>query len=425
VALTFKDIKQAYSLKDNLSTIFVRTNDRWAYMDGYRFLGIAWVIIGHCIFSLQFAFGMEWWREVIETMPLYWQWMVNGDVAIDGFFIVSAFLMTNMLIKQHQESARVKVAIFYISRFMRLTPAYFLAIGVYMLLLPGAWEDKTIWPNFLYIQNFISDYDQMFMHFTWSLALEEQFYIFLPPFLIFIFFKSSRPAYWLIGLFVLSFFIRAYAVMTDEIASVTPMKEVIFNKDYFGHYFVTIYDNLITRYGTFICGIYIAYIYRYHSDKIEAFLETNAAAWITRISFITALGLIFIPILYKHFHMSYEVNLLWQIARRNVFSLAVSWLVICGLYPTHLARGWHNFLSLKFFHPFGHLLYSMYLFHYLAVGFVLLNLNANLNYFEIDIRDHFELWILFAFVFSFIGTMFLGIISYLIIELPVMNLRPK
>lgn len=425
MALTFKDIKEAYSLKNNLRTIFVRTNDRWAYMDGYRCIGIAWVIIGHCVFSLQFMYGMDWWRETIENIPFYLQFIVNGDIAIDGFFVVSAFLMANLLMKQYQESGRIKAGIFYISRYMRLTPAYFLAIGVYLLIQPSAWEEKTIWPNFFYLQNFINDYDQIFMHFTWSLALEEQFYLFLPPFLIFIFFKSQKQILWLLGLFILSLLVRAYIVMNDDIIRTTPMKEIVFNTSYFEHTFVTLYDNLYTRFGAFICGIFAAYVYRFHSEEVQKFLETKTALWLTHISIFTALALVFIPVLYKNFHMLYEANLAWQIGRRNLFSFVITWLFICGLYPTHLARRLNNFMSSKLFHPFGHLLYSMYLFHYLAVGFVMLNLKANLEYLNIDIRDMFALWIFLAFFLSFIGTMIVGLISFLTVELPVMNLRPK
>lgn len=425
MAITFNDIKQAYSVKNNLRTIFIRTNDRWAFYDGYRFLGITLVIVGHCVFSLQFIHGMDWWRETVENMPVYFQWMVNGDIAIDAFFVISAFLMANLLMKQYQESQRIRAGIFFLSRFMRLTPAYFLAIGCYLLVQPSALEDKTILPNFFYLQNFISDYSQIFMYFTWSLALEEQFYLLLPPFLIFIFFKSDRKIAWLIALLVLSFLIRAYVILNDDLARSTPMKEVIFNHDIFGYYFVTIYDNLYTRFGAFICGIFIAYLYRFHSEQLQLFLKSKMAQWLTHISIFTALFLFFVPLLYKHFHMNYEINLLWQIGRRNLFSMAIAWIFICGLYPTPLAKRLNGFMSLKFFHPFGHLLYSMYLFHYLAVGFVMLNLQANLNYFSIDIRDYFVLWVLLASVLSFIGTMMLALISYLLIEIPVMNLRPK
>jgi len=276
VALTVQDIKEAYSIKRNLKSLFVRTNDRWAFLDGYRSIGITWVIVGHCLISLQYLYGAAWWRETVENIPYYFQWLFNGDVAVDGFLVVSAFLMANMLIKQHQESRRIKAAVFYISRYMRLTPAYFIAILIYMAI-QGNWDEKTIWPNFFYLQNFISDYDQYFMPFSWSLAVEEQFYIFLPPFLMFILLKSNKPFYWLIGLFLLSFLILALVLLNDEMLRTTPIKEIVFDNTLFGHYFTVVYDNLYTRYGAFICGIFAAYLYRFHSPQVEQFLKTKTA----------------------------------------------------------------------------------------------------------------------------------------------------
>ncbi len=425
MALTLKDVKEAYSLKNNFRTIFYRTNDRWAFMDGWRFIGIAMVISGHCIFSLQFEYGMDWWRKTVENMPMYFHWMINGDNAIDAFFMISAFLMANMLMKQHQERGKIKVGIFYLSRYMRLTPAYFLAIGVYLSVQPDALETKTLWPNFIYLQNFIQDYDQIFMHFTWSLALEEQFYVLLPPFLIFIFYKSNQKIAWLAGLFLFSFLIRLYFVMNDEILRTTPFKEIVFNEKYFEHWFVSFYDNLYTRYGAFICGIFAAYIFRYKSSEIQEFMQTKSALWLTHFCLLIWFALLLVPVLHKDFLMTYEFNIFWQTCKRNIFTFSSTWLILCGLYPNHLAKRYLNFMSLKIFHPFGHLLYSMYLFHYIAVGFVMLNLKANIEYYQIDISEVFIPFILLAFILSFICTMILSMITFLLIELPIMNLRPK
>lgn len=424
MALTVQDIKEAYSIKRNLKSLFVRTNDRWAFLDGYRSIGITWVIVGHCLISLQYLYGAAWWRETVENIPYYFQWLFNGDVAVDGFLVVSAFLMANMLIKQHQESRRIKAAVFYISRYMRLTPAYFIAILIYMAI-QGNWDEKTIWPNFFYLQNFISDYDQYFMPFSWSLAVEEQFYIFLPPFLMFILLKSNKPFYWLIGLFLLSFLILALVLLNDEMLRTTPIKEIVFDNTLFGHYFTVVYDNLYTRYGAFICGIFAAYLYRFHSPQVEQFLKTKTALCLTHLSMATLLFLFLLPVLHKDFHMSYESNFLWQLCRRNFICMAVTWLLLCGLYPTHLARRFNAFMSMKIFYPFGHLLYSMYLFHYIAVGFFMFNLHANIIYLDFDIRDYLGLWISIGIIGSFIGTMILAIISFLLIEIPIMNLRPK
>lgn len=425
MAININRIIDAYSLRKNLRTLFFRTNDRWAFLDGYRSIGITWVVVGHCFVSLQYLYGMEWWRNTVENIPYYFQWLFNGDVAVDGFLVVSAFLMANLLMKQHQDTQKIKAAVFYISRYMRLTPAYFIAIAVYLSIQTDAWESKNVWANFFYLQNFVSDYSKYFMYFSWSLAVEEQFYLFLPPFLMFVLLKSKKPIQWLLGLFILSFLIRALVVLSDETLRTTPIKEIVFNETLFGHYFVTIYDNLYTRYGAFICGIFAAYLYRYHSPAVQQFLNTKTALWLTHLSMATILFLCLLPVLHKDFHMTYESNLIWQVCRRNLICSAVTWLLICGLYPTHLAKRFNAFMSMRLFYPFGHLLYSMYLFHYIAVGWLMLNLNANINYFDFDIRDYFGAWMLLGIIGSFIGTMFLAMISFLLIELPIMNLRPK
>jgi len=425
VALSFNDIKEAYSLRKNLRLLFIRTNDRWAFLDGYRSMGILWVIVGHCFISLQYIYGMEWWRDTVENIPIYFQWLFNGDVAVDGFLVVSAFLMANILMRQHQDTQKIKAVVFYLSRAMRLSPAYFIAIGVYLILQPSAWEEKSFLLNFLYLQNFETDYSKYFMYFSWSLAVEEQFYIFLPPFLMFVLLKSQRPFHWIGGLFISSIIIRALVILSDESLRATPIKEVVFNETLFGYYFVTVYDNLYTRYGAFICGIFAAYVYRYHSNSVEIFLTSKTALWFTYASMAVSLLLCFLPVLHKDFHMTYEVNILWQILRRSVICLAVTWLLLCGLYPTKLAKRFNDLMSLRIFYPFGHLLYSMYLFHYIAVGFVMLNLNANVQFFDLDIREFFAGWMILGVIASFFGTMIIAMISFLFIELPIMNLRPK
>ena len=214
-------------------------------------------------------------------------------------------------------------------------------------------------------------------------------------------------------------------MFNDEILRSTPYKEIIFNQKDFAHLFVTLYDNLYTRFGAFICGIFIAYMYRYYPDNVREFLKTKTAKWITHFALYTAWILLLFPSIYKDMLMTYEVNLIWQIGRRGFFSMLLSWLAICALFETDLAGRFHRFTSMKIFYPYGHLLYSMYLFHYIAVGFVMLNLIANLNYFNIDIRDFFVGWVLLASIVSFLLTTVLALVCFLIVELPIMNLRPK
>ena len=196
--INLENILSAWSLKKNLRTLFIRDNDRWAFLDGYRAIGIFWVILGHCVNYPQSSFGMETWSNLIAQTPVYLQWVFNGDVAVDGFFMVSAFLMTNLLLKQHQETGSFNTRLFYLSRFLRLTPVYFLTLIVYSTI---AKDHINLWPNFFYIQNFFNDYHAYALPYTWSLAVEEQFYLLLPLYLVFILLKTRQPFVHLLSLF--------------------------------------------------------------------------------------------------------------------------------------------------------------------------------------------------------------------------------
>lgn len=424
-------IIQAYSFRANLRTLFIRHNDRWAFLDGYRAIGIFWVILGHCFISLQNHFGMEGWGSLISEMPIYFQWIFNGDVAVDGFLMVSGFLMSNILMKHFQETGQLGVKIFYLSRFLRLTPAYFFAIGIYYLFQNT--ENKIIWPNFFYLQNFVTDYSAYFLPFSWSLAVEEQFYLLLPLYLAFILLKTRNPFNHLLLLFIISFIIRSVIILNDDILREQSIKGIIFNQAHFGHYFVVIYDNLYSRFGAFIGGIAAAYAYRYRQEQSLRLLNSRSARYITVLAMISALTLCLMPVLMKGFELPQSINVSLNIFRSNIVCACAAWLLFCGIFSVnnpnqaahHNAQRFNKAMSIKIFHPFGHLLYSMYLFHYIAVTFVLGNMNLNFRLFNIDYMAHFGWWMLLAVVLSMIGTTLIAIFSYLFIEAPIMNLRPK
>lgn len=418
-----KIVAKAYSVKNNFRTLFIRENDRWAFLDGYRAIGIAWVILGHCFISLQGHFGMQKWGEIISEVPAYLQWIFNGDVAVDGFLMVSAFLMSNILMRQHQLHGKLGIQVFYLSRFLRLTPAYFFALLIYYLFQNT--EEKNVLFNFFYIQNFVQDYDQYFLPLSWSLAVEEQFYLLLPPFLAYVLLRSKRPFFHIASLLLASFLIRAYVIFSDEILSTTSIKGIIFDHQNFGHYFVVLYDNLYTRFGAFICGIAVAFAYRYRNKESLALLNKPYTSLITIAMMIVAIYLCWLPVLMKGFELPQEVNIFLNIARRNIVCMSAAWLLFCGLFSSKQALRFNTTMSLKLFYPFGHLLYSMYLFHYISVAFVLGNMKLNFRLFDIDFMQNFGWWMFLAFILSFMGAMLIALFSFLFIEAPIMNLRPK
>jgi len=416
-------ITQAWSIKRNLRTLFFRENDRWAFLDGYRAIGIFWVILGHCAIFTQAHFGMSRWADLVSHTPVYFQWVFNGDVAVDGFFMVSGFLMSNILMKNYQEHNTLNIKIFYISRFLRLTPAYFFALFIYITFTNT--DGINIWPNFFYIQNFFNDYDAYLMPFTWSLAVEEQFYLLLPAYLIFVLIKTKHPFLHISALLAVSLLIRALVILNDEVFRNQSIKGIIFNEEHFAHYFVLLYDNLYTRFGAFIGGIAVAYAYRFRHAESVAFLKTHLARYITVSAMLLALSLCFLPVLMHGFELPQWINICLNIGRSTIVCLCASWLLFCGLFNSPLARRFNKSMSFKFFYPFGHLLYSMYLFHYIAVAFVMRNMNYNFKLFNIDYMANIEAWIFLAAILSILCATLIAIFTYLFIEAPIMNLRPK
>ena len=129
----------------------------------------------------------------------------GGYIGVDIFYVISGYLITNLLLREIQERNSLSFSSFYARRFKRLLPASFLvgiATGITgWALLPVTYRadfGRDLIAASTYVSNFLfalwnADYQNLgstpspFIHF-WSLAVEEQFYLFW-PILILIFFR--------------------------------------------------------------------------------------------------------------------------------------------------------------------------------------------------------------------------------------------
>lgn len=144
----------------------------------------------------------------------------GGFVGVDVFFVISGYLITTIIVDQ-METGRFSLLTFYERRARRILPALFLVVlcglpVAYVLLLPGDMKDFA--QSAFYVSIFASniffwresDYFataaelQPLLH-TWSLAVEEQFYILFPVFLMAAWRFGRRAIVWtLILCFLLS-----------------------------------------------------------------------------------------------------------------------------------------------------------------------------------------------------------------------------
>jgi peptidoglycan/LPS O-acetylase OafA/YrhL len=131
-----------------------------------------------------------------------YQWFSGGFIGVDIFFVISGYLITNIIISE-MKSGTFSLLNFYERRARRILPALFLAILAssvlaYFLLLPHQIKDfsQSVVAAAFFASNFFfyleTDYFNQFtnqaplLH-TWTLAVEEQFYIFFPLLLLVIY----------------------------------------------------------------------------------------------------------------------------------------------------------------------------------------------------------------------------------------------
>jgi peptidoglycan/LPS O-acetylase OafA/YrhL len=147
----------------------------------------------------------------------------GGFIGVDVFFVLSGFLISNILFNQIENGA-INWSLFYLNRIKRIFPALLLVllsaiiIG-YFLLLPIEYENlgKHIAGGSLFINNFILWHEAGYFDKTsvlkplihlWSLGIEEQFYLIWPMLIFFVWRLRLNPIISLIIFSVISFSIN-------------------------------------------------------------------------------------------------------------------------------------------------------------------------------------------------------------------------
>lgn len=134
-------------------------------LDGLRGLAVLVVLVAH-------------------ATPLY----VSGAAGVDVFFVLSGFLITGILADERARSGGIKLVNFFARRFLRLMPALWLCV---LAVAAGDWvlgrfdtdrQIEVFWA-LTYCMNWVLAFDAgdpWVMAHTWSLAIEEQFYLIWP-----------------------------------------------------------------------------------------------------------------------------------------------------------------------------------------------------------------------------------------------------
>jgi peptidoglycan/LPS O-acetylase OafA/YrhL len=177
-----------------VSAPLVSRSARNPQLDGLRAFAILLVILAHA--SRVPAGFANAAREAI------------GEIGVSIFFVLSGFLITTLLMAEHEKTGTIALGAFFVRRARRIFPAYYVYLGVLAILAAVgaiAVQPREFVIDALYLRDYSAQSFSWLEH-TWSLAVETQFYLFWPALMLAL--GNERARNLALGVVVLSPLIR-------------------------------------------------------------------------------------------------------------------------------------------------------------------------------------------------------------------------
>jgi peptidoglycan/LPS O-acetylase OafA/YrhL len=270
---------------------------------------------------------------------------------------LSGFLITSILITEFETTEKINYKKFYIRRFLRLMPAYWLHLAVlyffaFRLFSAEAANQLHSNDNFFYAFTYLTNYHRAWhgsevpglLNHTWSLAIEEQFYIFAPAFFFQMWrqIKQRRAIIFVVTSLIL--FFKAYRAFSWQGADSA-------------HY---LYNAFEMRVDALLVGCQAALIVAWRCLP-EKFLRSSLFDLTALCSLLTLFLILF------NLPDSYMTAYLYQ-GGFTIFALATGVLIVW--LATRKSGRIHRILEWKPFVWLGKTSYGLYLWHSAALMFV-------------------------------------------------------
>ncbi|CAH1176236.1 unnamed protein product [Phaedon cochleariae] len=342
---------------------------------GIKFLSMSLIIVGH---SLTFIFGgpienknaFEELVTKLENAPFS-----NNPLLVDTFLLVSGFLMCRLLLLElEKRKGKINIIILYIARYIRLTPAYVVVIGLYSTVLYRAgsgplWESrvglerdrclKSWWTNVLYINNYVNT-DNLCMFQSWYLAVDYHLFI-IAPFIIYPIWRCRRLGEILLFVCIVistavPFWITYKEQLDPTLMAFPPELEDISNNFYFLNFYIKTH----MRASSYCIGIFFGYlVHKFQSSGMKLNYYANLLGSMVAL-FLGIVSMYSIVIFYNPEHVVNTLeNALYASLHRVAWCIAIGWVLLVCI--TDNAAMINKFLSYKFFIPASRLTYCAYL----------------------------------------------------------------
>jgi peptidoglycan/LPS O-acetylase OafA/YrhL len=192
-------------------------------------------------------------------------WENVGWVGVDLFFVLSGFLISGLLFVEYKKTGGIDWRRFFIRRGFKIYPAFYA-----MILITPLWAIAThrqirwgpLLPEVFFYQSYQPH--RVWMH-TWSLAVEEHFYILLPAMLLIMLYRQKKkyasnpfrmiPAI-CAGVALLCLIERSYLAYTSP---------------HVGEWWLNIAFPTHLRIDSLFFGVFLGYLYHFHAERLKRF----------------------------------------------------------------------------------------------------------------------------------------------------------
>lgn len=348
-------------------------------LDTIRAFAVICVILSHWL-PPQTGFANSW----LQTF--------SGGFGVYLFFVLSGFLISSILLLERdkfQNDPERKIGAifksFFMRRVLRIFPIYYLTLFIYAFFEP--WVRQHFWYYFFYLGNippYVNNAPNPLSH-TWSLAVEEQFYLLWPWIMLLVpdrFFKYVFSAAVILGL--VSKLIVLYV---------------------WHHTYACLVINCFDAFGI---GAIYAYVLR-NNVLSRLFQQYLISALIVSLFFA------------YHFanHMGHPLGMTLSFAITDMVCVGIISVVINNRNPMFakyfLENSWLNYL--------GKISYGLYLYHFVIGG--LLEHLISIPFAFLHLHAGTVFYVFFMFGSKFIALVLIAGCSYALVESPFLKLKNK
>lgn len=361
----------------------------YEFIDGLRAVAVLLVIWFH---SSEFVFT----EDMVGLVGAYYTAALIGQTAVDLFFVISGFLITGILIDSADLKGRYKR--FYTRRTLRIFPLYYAFILLFGLVLmsepPEMGSDKGHFIYYLfYLQNWLGgDHLEgiyVLLNHTWSLAIEEQFYLIWP----FVFWSLYKRSYmgtmiFCVALIIVSAGCRFYFAAQEE--------------------YVFAYKATICHFDSIAMGALCSLLYFKYKDQILRYRIPVMLCG--AVSFIIFLILLYTRQNSTDSHLFMMSN---GLIFTNIFYMCIFMLLLIAREGNAIKKALcHRFLRFS-----GKISYGLYIFHF-PVGMMIA---ASINTMGMGYAASHSITLLLILPVCYL----IAWLSYTYLEMPILKLKGK